>query len=284
MWQTATTKIGSYSFVILLTVVRLADSLAAQDDNEKSLVLRKQAAERVNAVKLMDVSSDEDVLVEAIKEPLLRFGDPARSNEDGTMWAWGQSGRPVAMMELYRSAGDTVRWTHVVTLTSNRLVTADTDRGRWSPQEAPFSMQVAPGAPVPKDSPAGRLRQMKQIARKLKAHEFWKPNNSRYPLRLLTSPVHRYSNEKDGIVDGTVFVFAHGTNPEIVVFLEAQKAKDALAWHYGFARLGSAELHVNFDGKEAWTQPRAPRVVGGPRDPYWIFFVNAEAPTQAKDE
>ena len=284
MRQITRTEVGSYSFATLLACVWSIGSLPAQEENEKSLVLRKEAAERIRAIKLMDVSRGNDVRVDAIEKPLLRFGDPARANEDGTLWAWGSSGRPLAMMELYRTAGDTVRWTHAVTLTSTRLVTADTDGGRWSPQKTQLSLQPVPNAPVPKDKPGARLRQMKQLARKLEAHEFWKPDNSRYLLRLLVSPVHRYSNEKSGIVDGTVFVFAHGTNPEIIVFIEAQKSKDSLAWHYGFARLGSAELHVSLEGKEVWTQPRAPKVIGGPRDPYWIFFATTDVSSDANEK
>ena len=113
---------------------------------------------------------------------------------------------------------------------------------------------------------------MKEISRRLEAHEFWDPNNSRFELRLLVQPVHRYHDESAKVLDGAVFVLAHGTNPEVLVQIEADTAEQPARWRYSFARLGSAELHVLFDGKEIWTQPRTPGIVGQPVDPYWLFW------------
>ena len=98
-------------------------------------------------------------------------------------------------------------------------------------------------------------------------------------MRLLAQPVHRYADAEVGIQDGAAFVIAHGTNPEVVVLIEALgKTLATSRWHYSFARLGSAELHVELDGKEVWRQGRTPGVVGQPTDPYWLFLTPREAP------
>ena len=44
-------------------------------------------------------------------------------------------------------------------------------------------------------------------------------------------------------------------------------------WHFSAMRLGSAELHLELNGKEVWRQERTPGVVGKPVDPYWLFMV-----------
>jgi hypothetical protein len=50
----------------------------------------------------------------------------------------------------------------------------------------------------------------------------------------------------------------------------AVKEAGAAKFRYALARLGHAELHVEFDGKEVWRQER---VAGtSPRDPYWLLF------------
>jgi hypothetical protein len=89
-------------------------------------------------------------------------------------------------------------------------------------------------------------------------------------------PVHRYSDPKRELHDGAAFLLAHGTNPEIVLQIEAVgKSLDVARWQYSLARLGSAELHVELDGKEVWKQDRTPGVVGKATDPYWLFLTPA---------
>ncbi|TXT22601.1 MAG: hypothetical protein FD138_3393 [Planctomycetota bacterium] len=90
-------------------------------------------------------------------------------------------------------------------------------------------------------------------------------------MRLLVQPVHRYQDESAKLIDGAVFVMAHGTNPEVLVQVEAH-AQQPPRWRFSLARLGSAELHVSIDGKEVWTEPRTPGIVGQPVDPYWLSW------------
>jgi hypothetical protein len=122
----------------------------------------------------------------------------------------------------------------------------------------------------PANSRNRRTAQFRALVRRFDAHEFWDPDNSRYELRLLATPVHRYDDTNAGIIDGAVFVFANGTNPEVLLLLEAREDEDAGTWHYGLARLGHAEMHTSFDGTEVWT---VPRVDPSRRDePYWLYY------------
>jgi hypothetical protein len=130
-----------------------------------------------------------------------------------------------------------------------------------------------PDATSPDDRQTARTRQLKDLARRLSAHEFWDPDNSRFELRLLVQPVLRYAEPDNKVHDGAAFVLAHGTNPEVLVLIEALgESLEKSRWHYSLARLGSAELHVAIDGKEVWKRDRTPGVVGRPTDPYWLFM------------
>ena len=71
---------------------------------------------------------------------------------------------------------------------------------------------------------------------------------------------------------GAVFVLAHGTNPEVLIQIEAHADEQPPRWRYSLARLGSAEMHVSLDSKEVWTQDRTPGIVGQPVDPYWLLI------------
>ena len=95
---------------------------------------------------------------------------------------------------------------------------------------------------------------------------------ARFELRLLAQPVLRYADSTNPVLDGAVFVFAHGTNPEVLLLIEAIGDDAATAkWHYSFARSGSAEMHVELDGKQVWFRERTPGITGTPNDSYWLF-------------
>lgn len=271
-----------FGWIIVLLIAALSSSAAAQqaappaeDEGESLLALAK---EHMGRFEMRRARGDEEVKL--YPRPLLTYGDSARSNKEGTLWAFGDTGRPLALLELYQGNETNTRWTHAVTLTGNLTVTMKTPVASvWKPAATQIEPVAFAGAEPPLDREQRRLRQIKELSRKFTAHEFWDPENSRFEMRLLAQPVHRYSDAEAGIHDGAVFILAHGTNPEVIVLIEALgKTLETARWHYSLARLGSAELHVELDGKEVWKQGRTPGVVGQPIDPYWLFLTPREAP------
>jgi hypothetical protein len=220
--------------------------------------------------------------VKRVERPLLLFGDSARDNGDGTLWAWGDSGRPAVVVESYFNTKTGGQRVNAITLTGGDLVVAKTPTAEgilWQPQQTQIKPLPFPDAPPPDAKSTVRTRQLKELARRLTAHEFWDPDNSRFELRLLVQPVRRYAAADAQIQDGALFVLAHGTNPEVLVLIEALgESIDKARWHYALARCGSAEMHVEIDGKEVWTVARTPGVVGKPTDPYWLFMTAEEPP------
>ena len=250
------------------------------DENERQARLRA-AEEHVAKIDMRLAGTGRDA-VPRIERPLLTYGDSARHNADGTLWAWGEKGRPLAILETYHSTQGAAARANAITLTGTRLVIAKTPTPSatlWQPQESQIEPTLFPNAPAPAERETVRLRQLKDLARKLSAHEFWDPDNSRFELRLLVQPVHRYADAESKLHDGAVFVLAHGTNPEVLVLIEALgDSLEAARWHYSLARLGSAEMHVAIDDKEVWKQDRTPGIVGRPTDPYWLFMTAASQP------
>jgi hypothetical protein len=257
-------------FAALLCFAFVPALWSDEEDEAAKKARLKEASEHMQLLEMISASGEKAVPL--IDRPLLTFGDSARSNENGTLWAWGESGRPLAMVELYEpAAGDS--WVHALTLTSTEKISLKTTSAtKWEPGALQFRPQAIPDAPSPAAKEAQRLRQIKELARRFEAHEFWDPDNSRFELRLLVQPVLRYGDGKASIQDGAIFVMAHGTNPEVLVLIEAiGKSLEESRWHCGFARLGSAEIHIELDGKEVWKVDRAEGIVGAPVDPYWLF-------------
>ena len=272
-------------FYLLIAVISFATAVRSDENKSPPEQLTKVptskalkiASDHVSVFRVHRSEEDELVPVEMVPHPLLTFGDATQGNEAGTLWAWGTKGRPVAIMEQYRPIENESNWIHAWTITSPILLRFEEVAGQqWIPASSHFELKDVPDAPKVSLQPAVRLRQMKEISRRFEAHEFWDPDNSRFELRLLVQPVYRYSDESQSVIDAAVFVLAHDTNPEILVQLEAHGGSNDARWRVSFSRLGSAELHVLLDGKEFWTVPRTPNVVGEPTDSYWLMWYDAK--------
>jgi hypothetical protein len=124
-----------------------------------------------------------------------------------------------------------------------------------------LELKAFSGVGVPAEGAAERLREMKQIARRFSAHEFFQapghPTVERYALRLVPQPIHRYSDPQAGLVDGALFLLSYGVNPEVLICMEAfaPERGASAAWRYGLARISFARAHVFIDDVEVWTQP-----------------------------
>lgn len=255
----------------------LADDELESPEAQAEKTALVAATVHVRQLKLQRV--DDGHPIDLIEKPLLAFGDSARIQHRGTLWAWGTQGRPVAFLELFQQPQQEGMWVHSVTLSAEPTVTMETPiHVRWTPQTMAFEPSQLAGSPPPAVKKTARLRQLKEAARRFGAHEFWDPGRSRYELRLLVQPVHRYVDQESKVLDGAVFVFAHGTNPECLLLIEAIGESFAEAhWQYALIRSSDAESHVELDGDEVWRRDRADLAAPDPESPYWTFFSPQES-------
>lgn len=107
-----------------------------------------------------------------------------------------------------------------------------------------------------------RSREMRVIAREFAARVLRGAQPS-IPLRLLPTPVYRYSSQpKAGeltVVDGALFCFVQGTDPEIILMLEAvTDAEQQLVWRYSIGRMSRFKLEVEHQGELVKEFPWSP--------------------------
>ena len=194
------------------------------------------------------------------KAPLLRYSDPTRGLQgemaglvDGGVWRMGETGRPTALvtLEIYRVQKDKTILSHEFDSLTPLELAVSSSRGRmWNPKTTDLKITPVPDGPRPANSPKARLAQMRQISRRFAVHgKVDKEQKSEY--RLLSQPIDRYSDEKAGLLDGAVFAFANGTNPELALFLEASDEQ----WSYGVVRLSAAVLFADLDGRQFYQVP-----------------------------
>ena len=91
-------------------------------------------------------------------------------------------------------------------------------------------------------------------------------------LRLLPQPIYRYPGTNPNVLDGSVFTFVLGTDPEIFLLIEARRENGAARWKYALARMNFDPLTVLYKEREVW---RVERIKNEDRfhKPYHLFNV-----------
>lgn len=224
----------------------------------------KQMRERIAKIKAF-AGADDAAELPLVQEPILRFSDPARTFSDGTIWAFGDKGRPFALATVERYEA---YWSYeLISLTEGPVSGTHSDGVRWRPTTPGLVLKPLPDGKPPADDGPARLRQMRDIARQFALVETWRKET--YELRLMSNPAHRYADADAGLVDGALFIFAYGTNPEAVLAVECRRsAENAAGWHYGFSRLTAADIVARIGEQIAWVTPPRSRTAS---DPYMNF-------------
>jgi hypothetical protein len=216
-------------------------------------------------------TKDEWATVPIREKPVMTFSDPTRFDNRGSVWVWGTQGRPNAVAEIYHK-GEAAGWILVgVNVSGGRIKATHNDAPWWRENESITKFKDLPDAPVPADKSVLRQRQIRALSQRFTAHEFWIPGNSRYELRLVDRPLMTYKDEANGILDGAMFTFANGTNPEVLVLLEVRADPDKKKpprFQVGIDRLTHAEIHVLFDEKEVYSVGRGWQLCA-PDKPYF---------------
>jgi len=205
--------------------------------------------------QVYELSGEKRRPVERADEPVLRYTDSTRKQRDSTVWMWGTQGRPTALMavEYYPERPRDQKWLYeIASLSTSRIAVERGSDLSWTAREPGLNLRRLDGAPAPAERPAARLGQMKELFARLGAHE-GAVVEGRVELRPMARPLYRYHDDAAGVIDGAIFVFANGTNPEVLCVIEAQSGdENTRNWHFGFVQMTGGELVVELDGKEIW--------------------------------
>lgn len=239
-----------------------AEPPGKEDPPEEPKKLNDVIEKSVNWYDVLPATDSTTVLP---PQPVLRWRNVARGQEgEAMMVVWPHNGRPIAMASIYPWQG---KMCHEFDSLSrgNKLIARDKDKVIWSPTTAGVEFKDMPAAPKPAKTPAERLRQMKAIAERFKAKMTgWQGDNAdQEELRLLPRPLFRYdlANAKDSdpnLLDGALFAYVQGTDPEAVLVLEAIGTAEKADWQYAFVRATSGGLEVKLGTEVVWTAKKYP--------------------------
>ena len=224
-----------------------ADEDSAKEESARRLAQMKRAIE---PVELTIGKAGTDKLVR-VDEPIQRWSNPLVRIVDATVFLWTHDGRPVAVSQM-ADVADEGLWQEFQSLTTEPLRGTRDGQREWTPTAAGIKWLRAPTTESPAATPELRRIQMRKIAEKYRVSdvfEFKEPNQ----LRLLATPLYRYAAPKAGVLDGALFSFALGTDPEVLLLIESQKMADADVWMVAFARLTGFACRATLDDKEVWS-------------------------------
>jgi hypothetical protein len=208
---------------------------------------------------------------------LLQWSNPVVGSIHRSVFVWTAKGRPEVVASIYKWYGP--RNFHLGvefhSLANGPVVAERAGGVVWSPTEPGLAYAPVPGAPAPADSPAQRLRQLRALAKEFTASEVDREGVTR-ELRLLTQPVYRYESTDPAVLDGGLFAFVEGTDPEVFLLLEARRRDGGYGWDYALARMNGVALRVVHRDREVWSRPELPwDVVFGHRLRYTVFMFDA---------
>ena len=226
----------------------LGSAAFAQKSND---AVAKRASEYLQTVVgQMRVSSEtgDEPALRPKMAPILRYSDPARIYPAAGVWRLGDSGRPPLLVSVeywLRAETDEPRiMFEFISFTDQKLELKADEQTTWRGDGGTAMFVPLEGAPKPAATERQRLLQLRDLARRFSASE--KHMGESYDLRLLPQPLDRYTDKERGVDDAAIFVFAFGTNPELVLLIE----NVAGGWRYAVMRMSWAELAIKFDDKE----------------------------------
>ena len=243
----------------ILTSIGVSCAFVRGDDEAETLLRAERLAEmtkRWQAYEASVVRDDKATKLEPHLQPLLRWNDPARKDapiKDGSLWAWGTKGRPAALLtqESYRG-----QWVCelISVSTADRVAVVTNSGWRWSPKQPGLQLLEFKEVPSPAENAPVRLAQMRALARRFEIVQIGH-DDTIYKLRFMPQPIHRYDDTSSGLIDGALFTYAWGTNPEAIAVVECQRKRSKSTWRYGFLPITVARIEAKLEGEKVWSRP-----------------------------
>jgi hypothetical protein len=261
--------IASAALVVALPTCPVhADDPPATDESEATAKERKLKELIEESIGWYEVLPDAGATKPLPVHSVLSWKNAVRGETGYAMMAvWTDNGRPVALASIFPWY-QYLSHEFISLSRNNKLVARDKEKDAvvWTPQVAGLTFQDMPEAPRPAETSAARLRQMKALAERFTGiMTGWKGDNSdREELRLLPRPLYRYDlkdakESAPNLLDGALFGYVMGTDPEIVIVLEAVGTANEAVWQYAFARATSGGAEARLGESVVWKAEKYPQ-------------------------
>lgn len=211
----------------------------------------------------------DGVKITPCDEHLLLWTNPYVGIEHGLLVGWKDAdGRPMAAAQIYVWP-NTEKWNiELHSLSQKSQEFTSPNNKNWSPKGPAIEWTKLLYPPPVAKAKKLQMSQLRQIARRFHAVDVG-AKNRRY--RFLSSPVYSYDAPKQGVLQGAMFVFASGTDPELLLLIELREDRETntKAHHWALARMNRSEMKAYLDDEVVWHEKW-----GGNNSPSRPFFTD----------
>jgi len=262
--------------VIVCPGARAGDEPGGGDELlEKWMAVYQQHAEALD----MSVVGDPERRLDLHAGSLLKYTNPVRGvQQHGAIYVWTLQGRPAVLASIWSAIDLMQPQVRKLNYEWHSLSAEDVTAKRnsellWTSGEPGVEWHAFPEFGTVAASRPLRLVQMRRIARMLTAHI----DTEESELRLLEQPIYRYPDDVPGVVDGGVFSYVMGTDPELLLMVEAAETDDGgREWRVACARFSNWPMQVSLKEREFWSCEHAtPR---RDRGRYYLWFAVERLP------
>lgn len=229
------------------------ESSGSQGDAKRSAWLHEVYLRDASEYEF-SLDTDRREKLELRREPVMRW--TSQSDYHGEVYVWTDRGVASVVGCIFSGPqGDSARQImHEFHSLASVPIALGANRGSgWHAQEPGITLQPIPDASAPAKTRVLRLAQMRELAKRFTSQVDRQGGMSE--MRLLPQPIYRYEVSGAGpVVDGAVFAFlwTTGTDPEVLLVIEARRSGAAVQWQYAAARFTNQEARLKYQGREVW--------------------------------
>jgi hypothetical protein len=269
-------RICRSAFLLTATIasVALADDPAGESDKTAEEQQISEALELTTGIAKefsLSIAGENEVPLKFQPKSLLQWSNPTEGTIYGNVFIWTHEQRPQAIVSIYKwYAPFTHGSIEFHSLSTESIIARRKDSVVWQPAKGGVEWKPLPADVPPSDNKERRLIQLRQIARRFSIEKTDREQVKRN-LRLMTQPIYRYASPSGDVVDGALFVFAQGTDPEVVLLLEAipDENSESRVWRYALVRMNHVKFVATYQQEEVWHTNILPfSEVHNPRNAY----------------
>ncbi|MBC7818882.1 MAG: hypothetical protein IAG10_18500 [Planctomycetaceae bacterium] len=233
---------------LVCCLLSLLFSLQASADGKNSVAEQRVAwlREKVAALRVFPTQESNEAC-KLREEPIIKWSNPV-SGAEGSVFVWTSDGRPIALAKCHLNSRNSYHVETLIAISDNRLRMNEAGQVSWEPTEPGVKFETLADLGLPASTESLRLAQMRRAAREFRFVDNWGETGttakSEWELRLMPAPLLRYSSASNKIIDGALFAFAQGTNPEALVLVEAVETVNGRAWRVAPSRLTGYQIRV----------------------------------------
>lgn len=273
--QLCTNSLRLFATVVVAVYSTAALAQVANEGKARNAAARQMAHDAARAYTF-SLTNGRKAELSLLARPVQYWTNDVNGEFHGSVFLWTLDGRPQVVGSLYRSYTPYSYFAvELQSLCEQKLSAAKDGKVVWQPPAGVTFRSLAGGEP-PTAAAVGRNRQMKSLARRF-VGELTDLEKVKRQLQVLPQPLYRYENTPPNLLDGAIFSLGDGTDPEVLLLLEARRTAGEFQWQYALARLSIMQLHVSYDGQTVWSADSVTSPYEKPREPYTIIQRDMDA-------